>query len=625
MIRRTRRSIITITMILLTVVLLVPLVALNFMTTATTYNQTRSVLSQIAEDEASLWNSQVEPRDAAPLPASAAADDDYYDDADDDDVPQNDDNDAAVALNTETTNPTTTPPSISTAKRTTTIPNASTSQKKTTAKNNNEAAPVESSAVPNVTTAKNNSPNVTTTAAAQTTANVATTKTTTVATTRTTTKATTKTTTIATTKKTTAPASSDPNDPPRKTTAQNKAATLNHKTPDDAPDYVDYNESICSTLETKTTTATPAEKPRVTEKENLSLSINATAADYSDSASNTARRAELNLTASRYGIDYCFCHIDTTGTLSEYGGTVDWLPENLQTMIDHTLADNDRAGYLGNYQYVVEPASVGNVLVFSDQSAQRAMSRRTLLISIALFVLMEVLVLVFTIILTKRAMRPVYDAFDRQRQFISDAGHELKTPLTIITTNADILHDEIGENKWLGYIQTQTERMRGLITDMMDLTKLDIASSEQREKFSLSDTTENAALPFESSAFEQNKNLVLDIAPDVMYTGDASLIEQLITIFIDNAIKYSNDGGTIRVTLSTVKDKPTLEFYNTGEGVTDEERDKIFERFYRADSARSTGGYGLGLSIAKSIMDAHKIRIHIDSEPHNWIKFTLTF
>ena len=144
-------------------------------------------------------------------------------------------------------------------------------------------------------------------------------------------------------------------------------------------------------------------------------------------------------------------------------------------------------------------------------------------------------------------------------------------------------------------------------------------------EFSLSEAVTNAALPFESSAFEQNKNLQINIQDGILYTGNEKQIKQLTAIFIDNAIKYSNEKGNIIVTLRKEKERPVLEFFNTGCMIKDDECEKIFERFYRSDSsrARQTGGYGLGLAIAKSIMDSHKMKISVNSIENAWIRFTI--
>ena len=209
-----------------------------------------------------------------------------------------------------------------------------------------------------------------------------------------------------------------------------------------------------------------------------------------------------------------------------------------------------------------------------------------------------------------------------------DVVWNLTLAANIISANVDILHDEIGENKWLSYIQSQAERMRVLVGEMMNLTKLEMGDKQKDfVDFSLSEAVSGAALPFEGQAFEQEKQLELDIQDGIRYHGNPDQIKQLVGIFIDNALKYSEEHGQIRVTLQQTQNKKVLKVYNTGKGIPESEKEKIFQRFYRSDASRSraTGGYGLGLSIAQSIADAHKIRIQVESEYEHWICFVLTF
>ena len=170
--------------------------------------------------------------------------------------------------------------------------------------------------------------------------------------------------------------------------------------------------------------------------------------------------------------------------------------------------------------------------------------------------------------------------------------------------------------------------MNQLVGDLLRLARMDNATQEYIfQEFNLSTAIEATALPFESQAFEKQKNLEIDIQPDVMYTGSEQHIRQLAAIFIDNAMKYSNEHGTIKITLLRRGENPVLEFYNTGCEISQEETEKIFERFYRGDKARNNkgkNGYGLGLAIAKSIMEIHKIKIQVTCEQGAWIRFLMT-
>ena len=199
-------------------------------------------------------------------------------------------------------------------------------------------------------------------------------------------------------------------------------------------------------------------------------------------------------------------------------------------MLDYVLEKGKTDGWYGSLQYFRKDYDRGTLVVFSDRSAEQLLLHKVLLVSILVFLLMEGVVFFLTMLLTKRAMRPMQETFERQRQFISDAGHELKTPLTIISANVDILHDEIGENKWLSYIQSQTERMRVLVGEMMNLTKLEMRDKEKDfVDFSLSEAVSGAALPFEGQAFEQEKQLELEIQEDISYHGNPDQIKQLVS------------------------------------------------------------------------------------------------
>jgi signal transduction histidine kinase len=224
-------------------------------------------------------------------------------------------------------------------------------------------------------------------------------------------------------------------------------------------------------------------------------------------------------------------------------------------------------------------------------------------------------------------VKPLKEAFESQKQFISDASHELKTPLTVISANADVLEGEIGNNKWLNYIQDQADRMNVLVNDLLSLSRLENSRRDfVTADFDLSRAITNAALPFECQAFESGKNFVLNIEEGIRINGSEQHIKQMAGIFIDNALKYSKDNGTVRVSLITDDNKAILAVYNTGSGVPEEDVDKLFERFYRSDSsrARSTGGYGLGLAIAKSIIDKHKFKVQVENQEGKSICFVVT-
>ena len=205
-------------------------------------------------------------------------------------------------------------------------------------------------------------------------------------------------------------------------------------------------------------------------------------------------------------------------------------------------------------------------------------------------------------------VRPVKVALEQQRKFISDASHELKTPLTIINANIAVLKSENIDNNWVGNIEDQATRMNVLIGDMLKLAHLDESSknvTEVPKKFNISKTISNSALSFEAIAFEQHKKFDVEIQPDIQYTGIEADVSKLCYLLVDNAVKYCNDGGNILVKLEG--SHPKLTVRNTGCLIDYADRFKIFERFYRGDNSRNrkTGGSGLGLSIVLRIAEIY--------------------
>lgn len=298
-----------------------------------------------------------------------------------------------------------------------------------------------------------------------------------------------------------------------------------------------------------------------------------------------------------------------------------------QSYITRILKSDEESGLLDKLQYYTLEKENGTIMVFTDKSAELdtldQLTRTTILIGVISMIVLSIL----TLFISKKSIQPIKTAFEKQKQFISDASHELKTPLTIISANADVLSDEIGDNKWLDYIKSQADRMNVLVNDLLNLTRLENNTSDFIcAKFNLSKAIENTALPFECQAFEQNKVFDIDIQDELYITGSERHIKQMAAIFIDNALKYSDEGGTVRITLRAQGDKKILSVFNTGSGVREDEKDKIFERFYRSDDsrARTTGGYGLGLSIAKSIIDKHKFKVTVDNDEGSSICFNVT-
>ena len=326
-------------------------------------------------------------------------------------------------------------------------------------------------------------------------------------------------------------------------------------------------------------------------------------------------------------IDFFIVMADKQGQYLATLNNEDLSADTAQSYITGVLNTKAETGTLNNFQFYQLPKDNGTLMVFTDKRAELDMlsklMRTTITIGIAAFLILSVA----AYFLSRQVMKPLKTAFEKQKQFVSDASHELKTPVTVISANADVLADEIGENKWLTYIKSQTERMNVLVNDLLNLTRLENNTADfVKTDFDLSKAIVNTALPFECQAFETNKKFELDIEEDISLNGSERHIKQMAAIFIDNALKYSCDGGIVRVTLKKSGDKRLLSIYNTGTGVKDSEKDKIFERFYRSDESRNraTGGYGLGLAIAKSIIDRHKFKISVENIEGKSICFIIT-
>ena len=262
-------------------------------------------------------------------------------------------------------------------------------------------------------------------------------------------------------------------------------------------------------------------------------------------------------------------------------------------------------------------------------------STDTLTAAVSLLIMAAALAVFFLIslFLSRWALRPVERSWKQQQQFVADASHELKTPLTVLLADADILlahpDDTIAsQRKWVEYMQDEAGRMRELVEDMLFLARSDSASDREqiRQTVALSDLCSNCLLSFEPVAFERGARLTDAVEPDVTVLGDESQLRRLIAILLDNACKYCGEQGTVTLTLRREGSRAVLSVRNTGDPIPPEALPHLFERFYRADSARArdTGGYGLGLAIAAAIAESHKGKISAASTAAEGTTFTVT-
>ena len=300
--------------------------------------------------------------------------------------------------------------------------------------------------------------------------------------------------------------------------------------------------------------------------------------------------------------------------------------DNIYYIANHLMESGIDKGFYMDMMYEITRDDLNTVVVLIDLSNDLNFLVSLMRFSLIITGSSLLFVFLFSYFLSRWAIRPVKTAIENQQRFISDASHELKTPLTVISANAEVLETEIGENRWLSNIKSQTQVMSDLVFDLLDLAKMDETHEEMVfAEFDLSSVILSKSLEFECTAFENGKTFEQNITENVIYKGNEESIKHLVTILIDNAIKHSDENGFIRVTLTVSGNKRIFQVYNTGNGIKNSEKDKIFNRFYRSDESRSkvTGGYGLGLSIAKAIVDAHKGTISVDGEENKWISFTV--
>lgn len=274
-------------------------------------------------------------------------------------------------------------------------------------------------------------------------------------------------------------------------------------------------------------------------------------------------------------------------------------------------------GFVSNYRYIKKNTDNGIMIIFLDCTKNLSTFRSFLFYSVIVSLMGLLAVAVLVIFLSKRIMQPVLESYEKQKCFITDAGHEIKTPLTIIDADASILEMECGQNEWLDDIRTQTRRLTDLTKDLIYLSRMEEDDNRlQIIDFPLSDVLSETAQSFQSIAKLQDKQFEVNIEPMMNFCGDEKAIRQLISILLDNALKYSDDRGNISLTAQKKGRGIVICVHNSADNISRENLERLFDRFYRADKSRNsqTGGYGIGLSIAKAITEAHKGKITASSK-----------
>ncbi len=286
--------------------------------------------------------------------------------------------------------------------------------------------------------------------------------------------------------------------------------------------------------------------------------------------------------------------------------------QTLQEYAASILKSGKTRGEKGNLLYYTAQKQGYRVVLFMDntivQEKMTLLMRNTLIFGsismIALFFLSRWL--------AKKIVAPLEQSYHKQRQFISDAGHELKTPVSVIGANAELLERELGDDRWLANIRYENERMGSLVKQLLALAKTENVEA-RREHLAYSRLVSGEVLPFESVAYEKGAHLRSEIDEGIFVEGEEQKLKQLVSILVDNAIEHADGEREVLVRLKAEHGTARLSVINDGREIPKQRRAHLFERFYRADEARGDDGhFGLGLAIAKAIVDAHKGKITVD-------------
>ena len=299
--------------------------------------------------------------------------------------------------------------------------------------------------------------------------------------------------------------------------------------------------------------------------------------------------------------------------------------DSLVELATRALAGGRTSGFWGDYLFRVNGQSGERVALFLNCETKLTRVRLLALISAVACAGCVLLAWLLVGLFSSRAIRPLVESAIQQKQFITDAGHELKTPLTVISANMDVLTLETGENEWIRSTQKQVANLRGLVGELIYLSRLDEEDAKlQKTEVDLSKLVAESAEPFVGMAEFAGKTLNVDVEDGVHMTGDGAMLGRLVSILCDNAVKYAPEGDTIAVILARSRKGIMLITDNAVlQPMSDETLRHLFDRFYRADASRSreSGGYGIGLSVARAITEKHGGSIRVRQTPEGRVRF----
>lgn len=326
--------------------------------------------------------------------------------------------------------------------------------------------------------------------------------------------------------------------------------------------------------------------------------------------------------------DGCLIYLDENAEITEIlqDGAENYSETELSEIASGIFSDKREQGWHQYYKFhktsILLPDGTSETVIGLINASSNLYSVLTmLLISVIIGTFSFLLVLLIIISASRHAVKPIAESYTKQKQFVTDAGHELKTPLTVISANNELLRMLYGENEWIDSIDKQVAKLNGLVQNLITLAKMDEEQRPVFSSFNLSDAVYDTAKSFENLIHSGGRLITFDIEDDITCAGDESRLRQVVSILMDNAAKYCDERGKIAVRLKYDK-RIRLQVINDCQTAADCDFDKVFERFYRADKARtSDGSYGLGLSIAKSIVELHKGEINARLLEHNRIMF----
>ncbi len=289
---------------------------------------------------------------------------------------------------------------------------------------------------------------------------------------------------------------------------------------------------------------------------------------------------------------------------------------------------NTEKGFIGNFRFISYIEGQNSRIIFLDCGRKLNTFYNFFYASCGMAIAGLIIISFVIIFFSGKILRPIAESYEKQKRFITDAGHEIKTPLTIINANADVLEMDLGTNEYLEDIQLQTKRLTSLTNDLVLLARMEEAEdSMQMIDFPISEVIADTALPFKTLAQTQGKDFICNIQPLLSMNGNDKSIRQLISILMDNALKYSPEGGKIALDFFKQSKTLCLTIFNTADTeISHENLNHVFDRFYRTDLSRNseTGGHGIGLSVAKAIVTAHGGKIQATSQDGRSFQITVT-